>query len=819
MQSIFKLTLFGLLLLVSLLGFSGCMSSSSSGSNSGSSTDDSDYTDPTVASGSDSLTLASKVSVVEAKDDTDLDASLAPGNDAVSLNGYRVVDEVLRAIDINDFAASSDYNQDRIDVWVHEESVQAFNTVNEILCSIDQSGYAEMKNQGNYRAQIDSNLCSSSNDDASEQIQNSQNQTSGSNATNYEEWIVNSSREENQPHIVKVWITEKASDEYDEDKMIMAKMQIYQSASDTNPFGYFKLNFIAYPLDADGEADTSQDPLFKGYMRTVIDGNSGDTLLQFVNSGSFGPNEFTEQATFRRSSSGSAGSGTLSSPVWESEQPEMAVFNIAYNADYFLRQKGSETAKCYDRSEFDKTVWDYAMYDNAGSRVQIDSGFPIKYGDYYGWVGYYGLWLPEEASISHGDTVYKQDYNSGSTTETAYTVFIAGGRLIKHSKKSMSLGDLKSVPLQWWDNGVNYRVEWNGTKLQKTATLDETNWTWQEITAVDLDLSSYYSFYFWSEALGGSGSFNLVGSDGNYLAPSDSTVVNFHVQNMVYPTDTVPGTLLCYENCPDAASLSNTAAETLKKTDKEWYEDSTGPSSFTYHSYTFGTSDMLLRDNGTAAVMSQANENNPWGFSSGILFEGTTVNYNALECSWTGGAGKTCNYQGWENLSVYYTWETGPENWNKFTGIKNNGAFAEFDPPMKVTYTHSQSDSSAYDYKYNGAKFQLEYNGYGNLHGIPGRCIDPDTGTATDCSNNARWIPEFSILPGALVRDVSDGATEYVVKPLHVEQRMLNVALSNCGALSLASYSLPSLSLWVDPDTGARPEVTDAPAVIGGEVQ
>ncbi len=822
METYLKKGFIALILLLFVTSLSNCTQSSDDDSGGSEETTASGTSDPTATVGSDSLTLSSQVSVVEAQDDSELSTPVIPGNQTITLNGAQLVKAIAQAVNVSGFAADSDYNQDEMDVWVHEESVQAFSTVNEILCSIDQSRYADMKGQGNYRAQIDSALCSSSNDDASEQTENSQNQSSSSNATEYEEWVVNSSRVENEPHIIKVWINEEAEDDHDVSKMIMAKMMIYQSATDSNPFGYFKMNFTAYPTDADGNADTTQDPFFKGYIKTVIDNDTGDTLLQFSNSGNFGGGSFNEQATFRRASSGSSGSGTLSSPKWdESGSSSYAVFNIAYDKDYFLRQQGSETAQCFSRSDFDKTVWDYSMYDNVGSRVQLDSGFPIKYtsgtDEYYGWVGYYGLWMQEEANVSNGDTVYKQTYSDSGTSESPYTVFIAGGRLIKHTKQTMTLGDLKNVPLQWWENGADYRVEWNGSELVKTAILDDSNWTWQEMTPEVLSFnSSDYAFHFWSEALGGSGSFNLTDpSNGDYLAPSSATIVNFHVQDMVYPTDTVPSSLLCFENCPDAASMSNPTSTSLTKTDKDWWSD-TAPDSFIYHSFDFSTTDMVLMDSGTAAVMTEANENNSWGFHSGILFEDTDANHTAMQCEWE--VTDTCNFRAWENLSVYYTWETGPEQWNKFTAIKSGDTFAKFDPPMKVTYTHSQTDTEAHDYKYDGAKFQLEYSGHGNLHGIPGHCIDKDTGEETSCDSDVRWIPEFSILPGSTVTGVTD-STEYVVKPLHVEQRMSNVNLSNCGGLSLTTYDLPSITAWEDPDIGDKPVVTDAPAVIAGELQ
>jgi hypothetical protein len=109
-----------------------------------------------------------------------------------------------------------------------------------------------------------------------------------------------------------------------------------------------------------------------------------------------------------------------------------------------------------------------------------------------------------------------------------------------------------------------------------------------------------------------------------------------------------------------------------------------------------------------------------------------------------------------------------------------------------------------------------------------------DTGADADCStsggsNSIRWVPQFTIptLTGGnptTVVDASDNTTQYYVKPLQVEQRMK--ADTTAGACSFAptdfsEYTLPDFSIWTDPvvANGTEPNVTEAPAVIGGVVQ
>ena len=126
------------------------------------------------------------------------------------------------------------------------------------------------------------------------------------------------------------------------------------------------------------------------------------------------------------------------------------------------------------------------------------------------------------------------------------------------------------------------------------------------------------------------------------------------------------------------------------------------------------------------------------------------------------------------------------------------------------------------------AKFMLEYNGFGDLWGIPGACVDFDTGEEVPCGPGTRWVPKFNI-PSAST--VTENATEYVVKQLEMELRMkpANPAdetdVSDCTGAGLTfntSITLPtSIPVdWSDPfgQIGNRPS-TSGVAVVGGELQ
>ena len=147
--------------------FLGCAKSDDSSSSTAN-------TEVAAVSGSSSITLSAKVSVVEPKT-TDSTARTAR----------------TAAINTTVFASTVDYNVDETQTFVFEESADVLDTVNKILCMIGQSRPDLMLNAGNYKAQIDENKCGSGDGD------------SQSNAPDYEMWTVNATRSKGEPMIVK----------------------------------------------------------------------------------------------------------------------------------------------------------------------------------------------------------------------------------------------------------------------------------------------------------------------------------------------------------------------------------------------------------------------------------------------------------------------------------------------------------------------------------------------------------------------------------------------------------------------------------------
>lgn len=791
------------------------------------------------------LSVAGKVSVVEAN--TQLSSLVSSPVKPLKLG--------IASIDPSAFSADSDYNQDQTNIWIHERSAEAFNTVNEILCSIKQSKYDEMLNQGAYKAQIDVKQCSSSNDSASNAGQESQDQSSSSTMPEYELWTVDSSRvDNNSPHIVKVWVHEEAS-QYDPAKLIMVKAAITNGVSADNPYGLFTMDFIGYPV-FNGSVDTTHT-FFKGILEAEKDA-SGKVVLSFVIDGGFDQNDdgtndfgFSQKAAFSRAGEGTSGGGTVyhnDTHPGQSGSPETeeAKFDFAFDASSFLRADALNTSNppvCLDRTSFNETAWRYGLYNSVGGRVNINSGFPIKYNDgtkdYFGWVGYWGLWLPGDVSIADGATVHRMEYGPGEGTATPYTYHVVGGKLKKHTQATLELKDIKNVPLDYGDcdqtGCTNYRAIWNGTAFAKTGIMNQTTFSWDAASGnLDLSALNWTNLNFWAQSLGGNAQVALTGCTQSQTPPytwdcsgkaADTTPVIFYKEDIVYPGDTNLTDLNCLNNCPNPATINNDNPSDDYFNTWNLMMQSVAPALSNTIDYTFNTSTMALMYNGTAVFKTASAGQNDFGVWTGPLFVKTSSDAaTALACqTWdpqtqTQVSG-TCGWQAWSGLSVFYTWETGANNWNKLTYLTDSsGAIVEFSPPIQVKYVHAQTVSTEPDYKYNGVTFYLEYSGFGNLWGIPGNCVDPDSGETIQCGPNTRWIPEFSIPTGANAANGADSATEYVIKVLEGEQRMKVIA-GGCTSLTTTAYTLPDIASWVDPAIGTEPSITDAPAVIGGVVQ
>ena len=732
-----------------------------------------------------------------------------------SRSSMRMLGDSVAAIDVSSFSASSDYATDTTSVFVYEEAANALQTVNSILCQISQTRPDLLLNEGDYKAQVDENKCKDGGNDSR-----------GGSGAEYVTWTVDATREDGQPMVTKLWVPDDSDGNGTSDGEISAKLTIYQPPNSTYPLGFFNLNFEI-------EDDSSGTIRSKGFMRTLKQGDSTNVLEFFM------PFDSVENSVRVEIEADDSGKGITKTPVWGNSGPTgTTTYDFAFNTNYFYKQKDGSNAVCLDRNDFFESSWSYGLYTNTGARVDINSGFPIKANvsgtDYHGYIGYYGLWMPPEASVSNGTTVTKLDFSNPTSNGTDYTVNSYGGKLYKHTKKEVTLGDIKNIPLAWRDesdSGREKRVYWDGSTstLKYDATRgNDTNWQWDELdTPQTLTLSSSnapYGFWFWSQALGGDGRVELAyDNSSNPTAPSSSTKVIFHTREPIFPGDSVPSTLTCFNRCPDYNNLASGSEWGSSSVYKEaiWIDNVSGSTTGYTYSFDNTASGMVLKDGSNEIVFNPSNTNLQWGLFTGELFEDNSTNRQAMACDWD--SSKVCAWKAREKLSSFYSWETGKNDWQKLTVlVDGSGNPVKFDPPMMVEYTHSGTSSNT-GKNYDGGKFYLEYGGFGNLWGIPYFCTDVN-GNRADCGYNTRHVNEFVIPAGTTVKKAGGGdssvssGTEFVVKPLEVEQAMKEVTTSTCtgAGLSLGGVSLPDISGYTAPNIGSKPSVSGPPRVVAG---
>jgi hypothetical protein len=213
--------------------------------------------------------------------------------------------------------------------------------------------------------------------------------------------------------------------------------------------------------------------------------------------------------------------------------------------------------------------------------------------------------------------------------------------------------------------------------------------------------------------------------------------------------------------------------------------------------------------------------NNQNGIRSGQLVSSSDT---SIKCDSNGTANTSGTYlcpHLFNQVTDSYEWETGIKPWNQLATLSQGGTTVTIDRPRRLTITLTSSNSTlaSTDTKI-GSTLQLDYNGFGDLGGIPGSCYNPATNIKGPCGGtNTKYAPDFSLQAGAVV---SDGSTNYFVKPIDQEIRFGKVSDSLCSSLTLpTTATLPTASSSTDPRTtiGTKPTLTSAPAVIHGVVQ
>lgn len=726
-------------------------------------------------------------------------------------------------------ASDSAYVSDAQNTYVHDASTRGIGVVNMITCLMSALKADALVNQGQYLALVDEAKCSTDRDSASQS-------SSTTEAPSYIQAIVNATRASNaDPMRMKAWFT---MPEGEESMTIYINLVATSAPSDTNPYGDFRIDFCGKP---DGGPDAC---MMNGYL---VGGADGITFFEREpaqdQNGPINGQYFSKALRLTRSGD-EAGAGRLSI----NEGDGLQTFNFAYNNSHFRRDDGTQD-HCFSRSasQASSSVWRYGLYNNdSGARLELNSGFPIEFArgneTVRGYIGYWGLSVPGTPPANNS-TVTKVDYGRDGAQRTNYTYASTGGRLVRYTKVTKALSEVQGVKISVWMNDrsvvfggndhapAQVEVAWDGSAFAVVGRMNCGNngCVSEDVTGVTpLPVAAFNQrggVRGWSQALGGE-VFIPVGPGITTLG--DSAPVLLREQSLVYPNSMIDlGSLECLSNCPTPATIQAFISQ----------QDNTpfGSTAFQWapvsSSVQYTLTDGTLSFGGQPVVATSGLDSRPeyqHGLRSGRLF--TSADRAALAC----GESQLCDSKT-EDLDTYYVWETGPNPWNQFAGLKDgSGTFITFDPPKNVDYTVPTGDAYG---AYAGRSLVLQYSGFGQLWGIPGHCVDARSNLPVDCGNgdqrNTRYVPAFSIpFEQTAAGRVHEDANTYLVKWLDREQRFARVDGAQCSALALnGSFTLPDAAGLRNTSQaqtteapygiGAKPALADgtAPRVIHGEVK
>lgn len=722
-------------------------------------------------------------------------------------------------------SSTSSYAVDHQNSYVEDETSRGIGQVNMITCIMSALRPDAMVNEGPYNALIDQAKCDPE-----------QRSSGTSTAATYTNAVVDSTRTSNDvPMAANVWIDDE---EEGQKTMILVHVSASEAPTTANPYGIFRVDYC-------GTAEGFSGCLMNGFLDGAANGIS-------YYEDEMGDHGSTIKALRLNATGTTSGSGRLQIDG----DNEHTAFDFAYNASLFRRVDNQGGDQCFTRDASDPgtgfSVWRYGLYDETtGARIERNSGFPIEFVSggktYNGYLGYYGLSLQSEAmaALTNGSTVQRVDYGTdgGAPTKTDYTVAKADGKLTKYTRHTRTLQSIDKIKFQLFvgnmggalfagaQQDTQYEMYWdeaNSTFKVTGQVICGNNGCFPSALPQEESVAVAYfqnmgGVNGWSQSLGGQLFINL---NNQVTVDSAATDVVYRTQDLVYPSD-MPATLYCVNNCPTAATMES------------YFNHAGGNSPFTAATsnnfmpaqlpdvvtYQADTGTGLLTESNAPVVYTNADalRDDPQyqsGVRSGRLF--TTL--ADAEC----GTGQYCDYKV-NDVEVYYQWETGVQPFNQFAAVKDSsGAFVHFDAPLNVNF-EVPNDPAKYG-EFAGQTLLLQYSGFGELMGIPGKCVSSSTNLPADCSDQtSRYVAAFMIPADATIGRVTTESSTYLVKWLEREIRFARKSTTECDDAGLQitqGLVLPTSSDLKDPSNsssdiyvGTRPTATGAPRVIQGEVK
>ncbi len=664
----------------------------------------------------------------------------------------------------------TDYTDQEKMSWL--DDTDALEMVNDILGVVADTAYEEFINDGPYKA-----LVQSVGDSKESQGGNS---SSSSQTEDLMEITVNVSRQDNsEPMIVKIWVKEEDGPG-GQAMLIRGYFEVYKGVSEEYPCGVLEAHFKGNPLNANGNPMPG-DPLFVMAM-SVTANQDGDVVVQVVDVGEEEEQGFTyEWITKCRvvaNSNLTEGNAYVycAETDWDTQELEEETFYFAYNEDYFKFQDvGTQEEEVLDKNELSHRIFRYKLFDkDTGALIDRSSGFPIRFEEGgYGYIGYWGMWIPYGIDCEDGDTVTRVD------NDTQYTLVKVGGKMTLHTRAECLLSDLTDIEISVWDdeNSEDLIVAWDG--IDSFYKLGIRNWENGQIEY--LQTPEVYEFS--NEWDGGWCESFIAWLPLGNLTPANGDTVYYHTEQTINPSTATDLDLYYWGFALDAPITQQVIDDAPTNEMNYWNNPPTEKH------YFFDASELVLKeDDETGAEVILGDDLN----LEGTWFENCGYNMGQLttDDSYTE---ENC----WEihQAATFYCWQTGPNEWNQFSTVYDSeGTFASFDAPLRLSYTHLTANDINDDATNDGKQFMLEWDGFDVM--IPWYFDEEEED----------WTPAFNLKDGVELTEAGSQTAEYVIKG--VEEELIMAEVTDPGILTQLETTLPIDDTIPAPTLGYKPSKT-----------
>jgi hypothetical protein len=698
------------------------------------------------------------------------------------------------------FPATADFCTDPVNTVVFDRASDDLKFVNDLLCLLGQTQYAKLVNRGLYLAQIDQFTCKPP------AVVNAVGQTRG-----FEDWLVASSRRRFEPQHVSLWVPTHDDGPGLVPLTVFASLDVTSPPSAANPFGLFTMNFAGTLVG--GTPDVAQH-CGQLVTRAPFNGRIGYDLFFLRGDLAKLPvvGDHHELLQVDVDLAADQLSGVAHSkkqqrdnlPVVGDTGVVTTDSRVAFDANAIVRSQNGGPTVTTSRTAFTIDELRYNLYDaKTGDRVALNTGAVVELvNGQDGFLDYYGLYVPPGATAKDGDVVHL--VVNGVVDPNPLILRVAPGRLVENTRHSTLLISAVNEVFEWDEpflpSGIGpnrYHLVCNGANFTAFEQFDFAQGVWKALAnPFVVNVTTYGVLQMRSARFGG----NV-----NYV--DNATDVVWYTQRLVSGDPTIfppasGGTLTLFAYF---GGLQPSVTSTQANLGDVYFANSILSQPYTYQ---FHQTDLTLYYDNQGNLQpaglgtGQAPTSGPFvgGMRSGPLVT-TTAGFNRPEDVFL--------------QPVVYTYETGANLWNEFTGLAdpNKGTFLVFGQPLQFVYSHFGFNDANGDNAFDGQVYLLEYRGDGELHGIPTKTVDTDGDGTPDHD-----VPIFNILDGVLL---GPNGNDFACKAVDVELMPTTLASPPPGLDPAAADALPLLdgSTYTTPSIGPVPKVSAPPAVVGGTIQ